>query len=221
MTRRRRHVLAGSGVALSGLLAGCLGFITGEEPLEVTASPGSVSEAALSETGYAEHEIDSLGVEETFEVGDRSRTVRVTNWHSQYDRALDLGSDVGERFQGAVFSVLSTPKVEILGRSLNPIDEWGTDRIVEMIQDRYEGVEDLQQVDEYTSTVLGAAVSVTEYDGTAEIAGSGEGIDLRFHVTDAIDHGDDFVLCLAVYPTIVPGEDEAVGTLLNGVEHDG
>ncbi|MCL9812387.1 DUF6517 family protein [Natranaeroarchaeum aerophilus] len=219
MNSQRRRLLAASGVALTGGLAGCLGFVTGDEDLEFSSSPGSVSQSALDSTGYGEHEIEEAPIEETFEIGGQSRTVRLTNWHSQYDRAVDL--EPIQRFQGAVFSVFSTPKFEIAGRSVNPIDRWDTDRIVGMVQDRYEGLENLQRTGEYTTPMLGAEPTITEYEGRADITGSGVMIDLNLHVSGAVDHGGDFLLGLAVHPDEIPGEGNAVRTLYDGVEHDG
>ena len=218
MNSQRRRLLAASGAALTGGLAGCLDFVTGDEALEFASSPGSVSQDALDRTGYGEHEIEEAPIEETFEVGGQSRTVRLTNWHSQYDRAVDIG--LLDRFQGAVFSVFSTPKFEVAGRSINPIDRWDTDRIVGMVQDRYEGLDDLRRAGEYTTPMLGAEPTITEYEGRADIVGEGVAIDLRLHVSEAVDHGDDFLLGLGVYPADVPGEDEAVRTLLDGVDHE-
>jgi hypothetical protein len=218
MDSQRRRVLSVSGVALTGGLAGCLGFVTGNEVLDVSASPGSVSQSALDSTGYGENTVEEAAIEETFEVADQSRTVRLTNWHSQYDRAVDI--ELVERFQGAAFSVLSTPKFEIAGRSINPIDRWDTDRIAEMVQDRYEGLEDLQSVGEYSTSMLGAEPTITEYEGSAEIANSGVTIDLRLHVSEAVDHGEDFVLAIGVYPDALPEEEESVQTLFEGVEHE-
>ncbi len=218
MDSQRRRVLAASGVALTGGLAGCLGFVTGDEPLEVSASPGSVSQSALDSTGYVENTVEEAAIEETFEVADQSRTVRLTNWHSQYDRAVEI--ELVERFQGAAFSVLSTPKFEIAGQSVNPIDRWDTDRIAEMVQDRYEGLEDLQSVGEYSTSMLGAEPTITEYEGAAGIAGSSVTIDLRLHVSEAVDHGEDFVLAIGVYPDVLPEEEESVQTLFEGVEHE-
>jgi hypothetical protein len=218
MDSQRRRVLSVSGVALTGGLAGCLGFVTGNEVLDVSASPGSVSQSALDSTGYGENTVEEAAIEETFEVADQSRTVRLTNWHSQYDRAVDI--ELVERFQGAAFSVLSTPKFEIAGRSINPIDRWDTDRIAEMVQDRYEGLEDLQSVGEYSTSMLGAEPTITEYEGSAEIANSGVTIDLRLHVSEAVDHGEDFVLAIGVYPDALPEEEESVETLFEGVEHE-
>lgn len=218
MNSQRRRLLAASGVALTGGLAGCLGFVTGDEDLEFSSSPGSVSQSALDSTGYGEHEIKEATIEETFEVAGQSRTVRLTNWHSQYDRGVDL--QLVKRFQGAVFSVFSTPKFEIGGRSINPIDRLDTDRIVGMVQDRYEGLDDLRRTGEYTTPMLGDEPTITEYEGRADIVGESVAIDLRLHVSDAVDHGDDFLLGLAVYPDAVPAEDDAVRTLFDGVEHE-
>jgi len=79
---------------LATATAGCLDDLLGEETFEATAA--SVSESALSETGYEEHRTDSVELERTFEAGGESETVTLTNWHAEYDRAVDLTLHVSE-----------------------------------------------------------------------------------------------------------------------------
>ena len=223
MSQKRRRVLAGTGAILGGSLAGCVGFLKGEENLEFSAKQGTVAQAALDDTGDQEHEINEVPYERTFEIGGQERTVKATNWHAEYDRAVEVGA-LG-RFRGALFATLTTPKVEIdvADKALNPVGDKDHREIVAMVQDRYEGLNNVTGVGEYTAQVLGTQATVGEYEGEATFAETGQDVDLALHVTDPIDHGDDFVICVAAYPDYPAVNDlefDNVQTLLDGVEHE-
>lgn len=219
MSQKRRRFLAGAGVALGGSLAGCVGFLKGEKALEFSAKQGAVAQAALDDTGYGEHKLEEFPVEKTY----KDRTVKVTNWYHEYDRAIEL--DLTGRFQGAVFAVLTTPKVEVpgVGKALNPVEDKGRDWIVQQVQNRYENVKNVTGVGEYTHSILGSQTAVGEYEADAEVAAAGisQTVELAVHVSDPIDHGDDFVIVVAAYPKRLPGEKENVQTLMGGVQHEG
>lgn len=217
MSQKRRRFLAGAGAVVGGSLAGCVGFLKGEESLEFSATQGSVAQAALDDTGYGEHKIEEFPVEKSYE----GRTVEVTNWYSEYDRAIEL--DLTGRFQGAVFSVLTTPKVEVpgVGEALNPVEDRGRDWIVEQVQNRYENVRNVTGVGEYTHSILGTQAKIGEYEADAEVGveSISRTVELAMHVSDPIDHGDDFVIVVSAYPKRLAGEDENVQTLMGGVRH--
>lgn len=219
MTANRRAFLAGSGAVLGSTLAGCTGFITGDEALELDASVATVAESNLDDAGYEENKIEDVTVTRQFEVADQTREVKVTNWHSQYDRSIDV-EPIG-RYQGAVFGVLTTPKVEfdVVDKSFNPVGDMNTDEIIEMVQDQYEEINNAQQVGKYDISILGETATTGEYEAEAEVASTGETVDVTLHVTEAVESGDDFALCIAAYPTQLLGEDENVETLMRGIEH--
>lgn len=222
MTRKRRQFLAGSGAALTGALAGCTGFVLGNDKLEFSASKATVAQSARDDTGYQEHKVEKVEIERTFEVAGQERTVVATNWHAEYDRAINV--EGFDRFRGAMFAVLTTPKVEldIADKTLNPVGDKSHDELVAMVQDRYEGLKNVSSAGEYSANVLGNQSTVGEYEGEATFAGTGQTVDLSLHVTDPIEHGDDFVICIGGYPNYPPltnGEYDNIQTLFGGVEH--
>jgi len=135
-TRRGALGLAGV-VGLAGL-AGCtaLDVATGGEPAEFAAGTATVADDTLSETGYELNEVSDQTVSREFEVAGQTREARVTNTIAEYDKAVEV---LGERYQAAVFAALTTPQVEVLGQSFNPIDDLSPDERAELIADRYEG----------------------------------------------------------------------------------
>jgi len=212
---RRRALAAAGGLTLAGL-AGCtaLDVATGE-PAEFTAGTATVADATLSESGYELNDVTEETVTREVDVVGTTREVRVTNRTAEYDKAVEL---LGERYQAAVFAVLATPRVEVLGQTFNPVGDLDDDERAQLIVDRYEGVDSLERSSEYATDVLGTDTSVVVYAGEGEIEGTGVSIELEFHVAEAVVAGDDYVVPLAAYPAPF-GDGENVRRMLNGIEH--
>lgn len=213
-TRRRTLALA-SGAGIAGL-AGCtaLDVATGD-PAEFTAGTATVSDTTLEDTGYELNEVTEATITEEFEVAGSTREVRVTNRVAEYDRAVEI---LGERYQAAVFAVLATPRVEVLGQAFNPIGDLDDEARAELIMTRYDDVDDLERGSEYTTSMLDTEVRVVVYAADGEIAGTGVSTDIELHVGEPIETGDDFVLPLAAYPEGF-GDGETVRQLINGIEY--
>ncbi|SIR94119.1 DUF6517 family protein [Natronorubrum thiooxidans] len=218
MTITRRRLLAAGATAGLGLIAGCSDIA--RESL--AASPATVSPAALEETGYGEHTVDELRIERTVGRFGFDRTIAVRNWNAEYDRALALEALGLGRVQTAVVSVLSTPQIAVLGRTLNPVGEYSTDELVALIQDRYDELEDVQYVDGELVSMLGSETTFARYRGRARLVPAETTIDVTIQVSEAVEHGDDFVVGVAVYPWTgnVGSESAAVRTLLEALEHE-
>ena len=213
---RRRALSAGGAAAIAGL-AGCtaLDLVTGD-PATFTAGTATVADATLSESGYELNEVTENTQTREFDVAGSTREVRVTSRIAEYDKAVEL---FGERYQAAVFAVLTTPRVEVLGRAFNPVGDLDDEERAQLIVDRYEGVSSLERGSEYTTDVLGTDASVVVYSGDGEIAGTGVSVELEFHVAEAVEAGSDYVVPLAAYPTSF-GDGENVRRMLNGIEHE-
>lgn len=218
MVRRRGVLRAGAAAALGGIAAtsGCLGFVTGSEPIEVSASTATVPDAALSETGYAEYRVEPLEIERTVEIAGQSRTVVARNQLAQYDRAVEVA---GQRYRAAVFTVLSTPAVEIAGRTLNPVGGMSAAELARRTLGRYEGIGDVEQLDDETAQVLGTETTVGVFEAETELT-EGVTVDTRIHVANAVRAGADFVVAVGAYPTILSGEADTVRTLMGAVVHE-
>lgn len=221
----RRVALAASAGLLSAGLAGCTDVLFGEG-LDIEATAPSVSESALEETGYEEHQVREMPIEREFEVAGETRRVRATNWQAEYDKAVDLsGIGLGDalgRQRAATFSAVTTPKAEIAGQTLNPIDDMDTSEIVARAQQRYDDFGNLRQVDETTTSILGETTTVDEFEGEASLTDADVTVDLTLHVSEAVESGDDFALVVAGYPTVLDAsERDDAFRMIDGVEHDG
>lgn len=223
----RREALAVSGVFLTAGTAGCLDRIPfiGDEPIEFEASPASVPDDELDATEYEETGIEEQVVERTFEAGGQSQDVLVTNWHAEYEKTIDLdigGVTTEDNVQAAVFTAVSTPKVEVLNRTFNPVADMDTEELAEMVQDQYEGMDDLEHVGDDTATILGQSTTVGEFEGEAELVELGTTVDLTLHIAEAVDSGDDLILGIGGYPTDMQAQErDDVFTMMEAIHHEG
>lgn len=218
MTFTRRYILASGAAVGMGLGAGCSRHTDGA----LSATPATVDDDALAETGYGEHAVDELPLERTVGRFGLERTIEVRNWYAEYDRAVALDAIGLPRLQAAVVAVLSTPRVSAFGRSFNPVGEYTTDELVELIQERYDELEAVERVDETVVSILGTETTVARYDARARLVQAGIAFDVAVQLSEPVEHGDDFVLGVAVYPQVagLETESDAVRTLLSGIEHE-
>ncbi|WP_435074775.1 DUF6517 family protein [Halorubrum sp. HHNYT27] len=213
---RRRALAAGGAVGLAGL-AGCtaLDLATGDT-VEFTAGTATVADATLAESGYELNEVTEDVQTREFEVAGSTQEVEVTSRIAEYDKAVEI---LGERYQAAVFAVLTTPRVEVLGQAFNPVGELDDNERAQLIVDRYEGVSDLERGSEYSTEILDTDAGVVVYSADGEIEGTGVSVELEFHVAEAIEVGSDYVVPLAAYPAVF-GDGENVRRMLNGIQHE-
>ncbi|MDX1744946.1 MAG: DUF6517 family protein, partial [Halobacteriales archaeon] len=203
MNRRQALLSLGSG-ALT-LSAGCLGVLTGTEPLTFEAGRATVSPATLGETGYEEDDVTSETVTRSFSAAGQSREVEVTNRIATYDRSIDFGP-LGTQ-EIAVFAVLSTPQVRVLDRTFNPVGEMSNRELLQELQARYDGLTIGASVGTSSASVLGEAVEIEQFQATATY--QGQEIDLFVHIT-TVAHEGDYVVPVAVYPRQLPDEEQRV-----------
>jgi hypothetical protein len=156
-----------------------------------------------------------MAVNRSFTVAGETRNVSVTNHVAAYQRAVDLGPLGSEPF--ARFTVLSTPEVEIAGRTLNPVGGLSDRELATRFQSQYDSIENVRFAGNRTVEVLGEGRTVSRFDATTTVAGTE--VDLALHVAK-FRHGEDFVVAIGVYPARLDGERARVETMLRGVEHE-
>ncbi|WP_336021795.1 DUF6517 family protein [Halobellus salinisoli] len=209
-----RRALAALAVALLLVTSGCIGFITGDEPLAFSADPAAVESGAAQDAGYELNDTRPLEINETVEVAGQERQIVATNYLTDYKKSMELGP-LGETEVG-VFTVVSTPAVEIAGRTLNPIGSYSNARLVQFVQEQYSGMSDIEQVGEENITVQGTEATVTKFAATATL--QGQEVDVYIHVTKYRD-GEDFIVAIGVYPQQLGGEEENVLSMMRSIEH--
>lgn len=211
----RRRLLAGVGTAAATAVAGCSG-ITG--PVRFGADAATVSDAARSATGYDPYRTTAPVVTRTYGAFGVEKRVSVTNSVAEYDRAIDLGLLGLGRHRAAVFAVLSTPQVELFGKTFNPVADMTPADLAMELQQRYESVRNLRRDGTFTASVLGSETAVTRFAGEATLGETGGAVDAFVYVGEPVVDGDDFVVPLAVHPRSLDDGDE-VRRLLRGIRH--
>lgn len=194
--------------------AGCLGVLVGDEPFEFSASKATIDDGVVSNAGYEHEETRELSLERTVEVAGESRDVEVTNWASLYTKAVEI-EGVGER-EVAMVAVLSTPEVDVLGQSFNPVGKMSDEELIEQVLANHGSVRDFESVDERPVDILGERAEVTKFAATLEI--DGMDVDGYVHVGQ-VTHDGDVVVVAATYPKELSGEEERVFELFQAVEH--
>jgi hypothetical protein len=210
MTRR---VAAGILLALLVVTSGCTGVLSG--PVTFTASEATVSDAALEETGYEHNSTKAMNVSRTFSAAGQEKEVEVTNWISEYHQRAGLPG-VGEQ-KVAVFATFSSPQVEVLGQSFNPLAKYSNRQLAQRFTSQLKSVNDVQKAGSQNRTMLGKTTRVTTFEASVTTA-AGIQFDANVHVTK-VEHEGDHVVAIAVYPQKLPGQEEKVYRLLRGVEH--
>jgi len=214
-TVHHRRVLAGLAFALLVLSAGCVGLLTGEESLAFESEPVAVADDARSEAGYEAVRVEPMERNRSFTVAGETRNVSVTNHVASYQRAVELGPLGSEPF--ARVTVMSTPAVEIAGRTFNPVGELSDRELATRLQSQYDSIEDVSFAGNGTVEILGEGRTVSRFDATTTVADTE--VDLALHVAK-FRHGDDFVVAIGVYPARLDGERARVETMLRGIEHE-
>ncbi|WP_049925713.1 DUF6517 family protein [Halopiger goleimassiliensis] len=211
---KRRTMLGGLGaVGLAGV-AGCLGAL-GLDKHEST--PGGVDPGVLEETGYERSGVEELAIEETFELGPYSEEIVVRNYLTEYDKSVGLEPVADQR--AAVFVVLTTPKVDVLGQNFNPVEEMDAAELVELVASNYDDMGNVSSDGEETITILGQETTRAQF--TAEASFSGTNVDVHLHVSEAVETEDDLVVTIGVYPEeLAFREEEHVRQLMGGVTPD-
>lgn len=192
---KRRVLLAGTAAAsivgVSGCLSGVLNTVTSLE-----STPAGVSQSALDAAGYEAIGIEEIVTEETVEVAGQSETIAVTSYLSNYEKQIGI-EGVSEQAT-ATFAVLSTPKLEIAGRTMNPVGEMSGKEVVELIGDSYESIDGIEHDSDETVSILDQSTTKSRF--VAEASFRGLPLELDIHVTEAVDRGDDLLVAIGVYP---------------------
>jgi hypothetical protein len=215
---QRRQIAATVVVALLVLSAGCTELVFNERA-EYTASEAVVSDDGLEETGYQHADTQEQTIEESFEVGGVSRTVVATNWVATYEKSMELQ---GQQQEAARFAVVSTPAIEILGKSFNPVESMSHEELLSQFQDQlsgeYEGLDDIEYVESRDEVILGEEAEVSTFKTTAQM--EGEDVELYIHVT-TVSHEGDLIVAVGAHPAAFGQERTNTYTLMQAIEHSG
>ncbi|WP_254861628.1 DUF6517 family protein [Halovivax gelatinilyticus] len=209
----RRTYLGAAGAASLAGLAGCIGLLGLDEH---TANPVGVSPEVRNDTGYQQTGIDDLVVEESVDLQLWSETVSVTNYVVEHEKSVSVGPLTDER--AAVFAVLSTPQISVIGQQVNPVEDMQTGELVELLADNYDDIGDVSHVEDDELSILDQAITASTFTADARFTG-GQSVDVTLHVTEAVETDDDLVVGVGVYPEALASEERRnVETLLTSID---
>ncbi|WP_257300660.1 DUF6517 family protein [Haloarchaeobius sp. FL176] len=212
MNANRRQFLAATASASLAATAGCLGFLSDATTFE--AQQAATAESVAGEGNYVKQEPRELRAERTFSVADQEQTVTVANWVTEYYKTIDVGPLSGQR--AGVFAVVSTPQVEILGESFNPLAEASPRDIVSRFQQQYEGMSVGDRIDQTTLGALGGSALVSTFGGSATM--QGQQVDTNFIVSGSVENAGDHVVSLGIFPRELD-EQGNVHAMIENLEH--
>ena len=165
----RRAYLTSLYTGLATATAGC-GFTLGNEPAMSEASPAAMPDSTQEGTEYQFTENEEMEVERGFPAGGQSKTVVPTNVLRKHEKSITLPQPGDQR--AGVFTVLMTPKVEVLGETFNPIEDISAKDIAKMVRDRYSGFDGLEHVGQSEVGTNGNTTLQVNFATSASLAGS-------------------------------------------------
>lgn len=208
----RRTYLATAASTAVAATAGCLGFLSGSTTFE--AEQARTAESAASQGNYVQQDPRKLEAERTFSVADQEQTVTVVNWVTEYYKTVDVGPLSGQR--AGVFAAVSTPQVDVLGESFNPIGDATPRDIVDRFQQQYSNMNVGDRIGQTDLGTLGASALVSTFEGTATI--ENQQVDTNFVVSESVEHQSDHVVGLGVFPSDLD-EQGNIQSMIENLQH--
>jgi hypothetical protein len=89
--------------------------------------------------------------------------------------------------------------------------------LIGLVQSRYQGLADIEQVNSRNLQILGEQANVTKYSATARLGNDRE-VDVYVHVTK-IRHEEDFIVAVGVYPQQLDNEEDNILEMMRSIEH--
>lgn len=205
-------------VAVAVLTAGCSGGGGNggsDDPIVAAASPATIDEAALSETGYERVSVTNETHNTSFTItiqGDVQANptfeVHAAVHRAVYRRSLDGGA--------ATVALLSVPTVKPSDQLASRVDPFRDRTPAETVENATgAAASDLRHRGNRTVTVLGNETTMRLFEGT--VARDGGETDATVGVA-AVRDGTDEVTVVVAYPRGADGR-AAVDRLLAGIEH--
>lgn len=115
------------------------------------------------------------------------------------------------------FLAVSTPGIEVAGRSLNPLEGMGAAELLEEFLDQTDAdVEDVERVETISVEILGDQREVDRLQGTV----TQDGVEVTLEITiGSFAHEEDFLVLVGIHPAAVEDEAANVERLMESVEH--
>ncbi len=198
-------------VAALATLGGCVGFVTGSEPLNVSSERAALAPDAVEEAGYEMSGSQTRSINESFRIAGQERSVNARVHVSSYTRAPDVRNtpkevNTSSAIEGAgTLTVISVPGVDVAGASMNPLRILPDDLLFELAGQQ--GA-DIEASGSTSVTMLGEQVEGRTYS----VSMDGTSVTLE---RASVSHEGDLVIAVAAYPE----GGESPRELMAAVEH--
>ncbi|WP_396610287.1 DUF6517 family protein [Haloferax sp. S1W] len=221
------HARSAIALAFVVVLSGCLGGAT------FSAEPATIPAAAYEAHGYVHGNTTLVPLSQRVGIGPVSRTVGAEVWVSGYSKTTADDAVTG-------LAVISSPNVEVVGQSVNPLASLGNRELVraglDLLTDaqtlgNISEVNGLREVDAQPVTMLGTEAELVTYAATVvvepgettvdgeTVPHEGGTVDVRIHLA-TVEHDGDVIVVVAVHGADV-NERDAIVELAGAVEHPG
>lgn len=220
----KRRLLGGVGIVFVAVLILLVVFVPSSllalvysSTADFEAQPATADADRFTASEYEQVSRDKLVVEEEFTVVGQTRTIITTNYLTNYERAIDVQ---GDAVDGAVFTIVSTPAIEVARSPANPLAEMSHQELLTEFSDEldggYDDLGEVEKVDEQDGVLLGEQRTVSQFEMTVEE--DGENIDVYLYVAD-VRSGDDIVIVVGGHPAPFAQERASIFELMASVEH--
>ena len=223
----RRALLCGTALLGATALTGCQeeieDMLLDEDDFEADAEPAGVDEDTLATLGYEHVATEQRRIEREFDIAGESREIVAGNWVSTYlpegaSDAAEAGEVPSElEDDGGAFGILTTPDFTIAGQTINPVEYFDDEELIEAIDDEVDSViiDDVERIDDSEATILGETTEVGIFSVVIEI--DGDAYDGSAYLA-RVEHEDDMVVPVGAHIDEVDAKDELL-ELMAHVEH--
>ena len=208
---KRRALIGGVGGAALAGLAGCLGTV-GMDYHEAT--PGGVTADAREETGYEQIGVEEIVIEESADLVVTQAEIEAVNYLTEHEKTVSFGPLVEQ--PAAVFFVLTTPRISILGQELNPVEDMSSAELIELVEDNYDDIGNISPDGDEQVTILDQETTHSRFEADATFDGYDHRVDI--HVSESVETEDSHLVTIGVYPQELRArEADNVRTLVEAV----
>lgn len=184
---------------------------------EFAAQPATVDQGTVDEYGYEEVTSESFEVTEPVQVLGQTKSIVTTNHRENYERTVAVQN---EQLNSAIFTVVSTPAIEVGNSPMNPIAEMSHKQILSEfssdLEGGYEGLRNVTKVTEREGVLLGEQTTISQFETTVDA--NGETVAVSLYVGTVRSDGD-IVVVVGGHPAPFAQERVSVLELLSAVDH--
>jgi hypothetical protein len=180
------------------------------------AAPAAPPKETVAAEGYTRTAAEVVVINRSLRRSGVERTIIARNHQRTFERTVAVRGDNVTR---GAFVTVSTPAIEIAGRSQNPLADASARAILDRFKGRLPGGESdssFERVDTRRAVMLGQPTDVTKF--RTSVSADGEERTVIIWVT-SVRSGDDVVIAVGVHPKAFPGQRVSFFRFLYALEH--